>query len=282
MSVFIIAEIGVNHNGDINIAKKLIDGAVFAGANAVKFQKRTIERVYSQEYLDSLRESPWGKTQRDQKLGLEFGEEEYDMIDEYCKEKGIEWFASAWDLESQKFLCQFDLKYNKIDSAMVAYEDLLHEVASEKKHTFISTGMSDLKIIDRAVEIFRKANCPFELMHCISTYPTNDEDANLDCIVTLRNRYKCNVGYSGHEVGLAVSYAAAALGISSLERHITLDRAMYGSDQAASVDPALFIQLLGGIRKIEKAMGDGVIQIHEREIPIARKLRSHIPWESHR
>jgi len=171
---------------------------------------------------------------------------------------------------------------NKIASAMITYKDLLHEVASEKKHTFISTGMSDLEIIDRAVEIFRKANCPFELMHCVSTYPTNDEDANLNCIPVLRNRYQCDVGYSGHEGGQAVSYAAAALGISSLERHITLDRAMYGSDQAASLEPALFIQLLGGIRKIEQAMGDGVIQIHDKEVPIAKKLRSHIPWEAHK
>ena len=282
MKIFIVAEIGINHNGNIDIAKQLIDVAKLAGANAVKFQKRNVEKVYSKEELDKLRESPWGTTNREQKIGLEFGKEEYDEIDRYCKGKGIEWFASAWDLESQKFLRQYNLKYNKIASAMIAYEDLLHEVASEKKHTFISTGMCDLKIIDHAVEIFRKANCPFELMHCMSTYPTNDEDANLNCIVTLRNRYKCNVGYSGHEVGLAVSYAAVALGISSLERHITLDRAMYGSDQAASVDPALFIQLLGGLRKIEKAMGDGVIQIHEKEIPIAKKLRSHIPWESHR
>lgn len=281
MSIFVIAEIGINHNGDINIAKQLIDVAKLAGANAVKFQKRTVEKVYSKEDLDKPRESPWGTTNREQKLGLEFGKQEYDEIDKYCKEKKIEWFASAWDLESQKFLRQYNLKYNKIASAMITYNDLLREVAFEKKYTFISTGMCDLKIIDNAVEIFRKANCPFELMHCMSTYPTNDEDANLNCILTLRNRYKCNVGYSGHEVGLAVSYAAAALGISSLERHITLDRAMYGSDQAASVDPALFIQLLGGIRKIEKATGDGVIQIHEKEIPIAKKLRSHIPWESH-
>lgn len=282
MSIFVIAEIGINHNGDVAIAKQLIDVAKLAGADAVKFQKRTVEKVYSNEELDKPRESPWGTTTREQKLGLEFGKKEYDEIDKYCKEKKINWFASAWDLDSQKFLRPYDLKYNKIASAMITYKDLLEEVASEKKHTFISTGMCDLGIIDRAVEIFRKVDCPFELMHCMSTYPTNDEDANLSCILTLHSRYKCNVGYSGHEVGLAVSYAAAALGISSLERHITLDRAMYGSDQAASVDPALFIQLLGGVRKIEKAMGDGVVRIHEKEIPIAKKLRSHIPWESHK
>jgi len=282
MSIFIIAEIGINHNGDVEIAKQLIDVAKIAGADAVKFQKRTINLVYTKEMLDSPRESPWGTTQRAQKEGIEFGLDEYREIDAYCKGKGIEWFASAWDLESQKFLRQFDLKYNKIASAMIVYEDLLREVASEKKHTFISTGMTDFEQIDQAVEIFRGADCPFELMHCVSTYPMNDEDANLNRIKTLRDRYQCNVGYSGHEVGLAVSYAAAALGITSLERHITLDRAMYGSDQAASVETVGFIQLVGAVRKIEKAMGDGKITMNQKEIPIAMKLRAHIPFESHR
>jgi N-acetylneuraminate synthase len=278
MSLFLIAEIGINHNGDIEIAKQLIDVAVNAGADAVKFQKRTLELVYTKEFLDSQRESPWGKTQRDQKKGLEFGSEEYGEIDRYCKKKGIEWFASAWDLESQKFLRQFDLKHNKIASAMIVYEDLLRAVASEKKYTFISTGMSTVKDIDRAVEIFKSAGCPFELMHCVSTYPMDDEDANLGRINSLRARYGCQVGYSGHEVGLAVSYAAAALGITSLERHITLDRAMYGSDQAASIEPAGFTQLAGAVRKIQKAMGNGEIDIHPKEVPIAKKLRAHIPW----
>jgi N-acetylneuraminate synthase len=282
MGIFITAEIGINHNGDLGIAKQLIDVAKLAGADAVKFQKRKIEKVYSKEELDKPRESPWGTTTREQKLGLEFGKEEYDEIDRYCREKGIDWFASAWDPESQEFLRQYNLKHNKIASALITYKDLLHEVASERKHTFISTGMCDLEMIDQAVEIFRKADCPFELMHCVSTYPTIDEDANLRCIHTLKDRYQCEVGYSGHEVGQAVSYAAAALGISSLERHITLNRALYGSDQAASIEPALFIQLVGGIRKIEKAMGDGIIKIQENEVPIAKKLRSHIPLESHK
>lgn len=282
MSIFIIAEIGINHNGDVESAKKLIDIAKLAGADSVKFQKRTINLVYTKEVLDSPRESPWGTTQREQKEGLEFGLDEYRKIDTYCREKGIEWFASAWDIESQKFLRQFDCKYNKIASAMIVYEDLLREVASEKKHTFISTGMSEFKEIDRAVEIFRESGCPFELMHCISTYPMKDEDANLNRIKILRGRYQCNVGYSGHEVGLAVSYAAAALGITSLERHITSDRAMYGSDQAASVEPAGFLQLVGAVRKIEKAMGNGEITMNHEEISIAKKLRSHIPFESHR
>jgi len=282
MGIFIIAEIGINHNGDVEIAKQLIDVAKVAGADAVKFQKRTINLVYSKEMLDLPRESPWGTTQRDQKEGLEFGLDEYKEIDAYCKEKGIEWFASAWDLESQKCLRQFDCKYNKIASAMIVYEDLLREVASEKKHTFISTGMTEFEQIDRAVEIFREANCLFELMHCVSTYPMVDEDANLNRIKTLRERYNCDVGYSGHEVGLAVSYAAAALGITSLERHITLDRSMYGSDQAASVETGGFIQLVGAVRKIEKAMGDGKMTLNHKEISIARKLRAHLPFESHR
>ena len=279
-NIFIIAEVGINHNGDLLIAKELIDVAKDAGADAVKFQKRTIDLVYTEEFLSSPRESPWGNTIRAQKEGLEFGLDEYREIDEHCKEKDIEWFASAWDLESQKFLHHFDLRYNKIASAMIVYEDLLREVASEKKHTFISTGMALVEHIDQAVEIFRKADCPFELMHCVSTYPMDDEDANLNCINTLRERYQCDVGYSGHEVGLAVSYAAATLGITSLERHITLDRAMYGTDQAASVQKGGFFTLVGVVRKIQTAMGDGVIGIHEKEILIAQKLRAHIPWES--
>ncbi|NQV83552.1 MAG: N-acetylneuraminate synthase family protein [Rhodospirillales bacterium] len=280
MSIFIIAEIGINHNGDLDITRQLIDVAVDAGADAVKFQKRTIDLVYEKDMLDGLRESPWGTTQREQKEGLEFGLDEYKEIDRYCKDKGIEWFASAWDLESQKFLGQFNLKHNKIASAMIVYEDLLKAVADEGKHTFISTGMSNEGDITRAVDIFRAADCPFELMHCISTYPMEDEDANLNCIQVLREKFKCGVGYSGHEVGLAVSYAAAALGITSLERHITLSRALYGSDQSASVEPGGFRSLVGAVRKIEHAMGDGAIGVHEKEVSIAEKLRAHIPWKS--
>lgn len=280
MSIFIIAEIGINHNGDLTIAKDLIDVVVDAGADAVKFQKRSIDLVYTKEFLDLPRESPWGSTQREQKEGLEFGLEEYQEIDKYCKEKNIEWFASAWDLESQKFLKQFDLNYNKIASAMIVYEDLFKEVASEGKHTFISTGMTTEEDITRAVDVFKSANCPFSLMHCVSTYPMKDEDANLNAIKTLREKYNCDVGYSGHEVGLAVSYAAAALGITSLERHITLGRAMYGSDQASSVEPSGFRMLVGAVRKIEKAMGDGKFGYIEKEVPIAENLRQHLPWEA--
>jgi len=280
MAIFVIAEIGINHNGSLDIAKQLIDAAKEAGADAVKFQKRTIDLVYTREFLETPRESPWGKTQRAQKEGLEFGVEQYREIARYCREKDIEWFASAWDLESQKFLRQFDLKYNKTASAMLVYEPLLRMIAEEKKHTFLSTGMSKVEDIERAVNIFCKAGCPFELMHCVSTYPMDDEDANLNRIKTLREHFGCNVGYSGHEVGLAVSYAAAALGISSLERHITLDRAMYGSDQAASVEPSGFRMMVGAVRKIEKAMGDGRLEMNPKEAPIAQKLRAHIPFES--
>lgn len=279
MTITIIAEIGINHNGDINVAKQLIDVAKNAGCDAVKLQKRDLDLVYTQEMLDSPRESPWGATQREQKQGLEFGQNEYAEIDDYCKKKSIAWFASAWDLNSQKFLQQFDCSYNKIASAMAVDTALLEMVAAEGKHTFISTGMCTMEEIGQAVEIFRKTNCPFELMHTVSTYPMKEEDANLNTINTLKEAFDCNVGYSGHESGLAISYAAAAMGISSLERHITLDRAMYGSDQAASIEPIGLLQLCGAVRKIEKAMGDGVKRIIDAEVPIAKKLRGHLNWQ---
>ncbi len=270
---FIIAEIGINHNGDIEIAKKLIDWAVLCECDAVKFQKRTIDKVYTKEYLDSYRESPWGTTQREQKEGLEFGKEEYDIIDAYCKEKHIDWFASAWDIESQKFLQQYDLKYNKVASAMLVQEDFLEMVAKEKKHTFISTGMSTFDEIDRAVGIFRENNCPFELMHCNSTYPMKNEDANLRMIETLRARYGCDVGYSGHEVGRVVSQAAVVLGATSIERHITLDRTMYGSDQAASLEVDDMQKLIKAIRVTERAMGTGEKVLTPAEAEVKKKLR---------
>jgi len=264
----------------MSICKELIDVASESGCNAVKLQKRDINKVYTQEFLDSPRESQWGTTQREQKSGLEFGIDEYKEIDQYCKEKRIEWFASAWDLNSQNFLQQFDCKYNKVASAMIVYEDLLRMIAQEGKHTFISTGMTTYDDIQKAVDIFRVADCPFELMHTVSTYPMKVENANLNMINTLRDKYQCNVGYSGHEAGLAISYAAVALNISSLERHITLDRSMYGSDQPASIEPAGFKQLVGAVRKIEKAMGDGIKRVIEAEVPIADNLRQHLDWSS--
>ena len=279
MSIVIIAEIGINHNGSMAICKQLIDVAKNAGANCVKFQKRDVNQVYTQYFLDSPRESQWGTTQREQKLGLEFSADEYQEIDDYCKEKGLEWFASAWDINSQKFLRQFNSKYNKVASAMIVHTDLLKEIASEGKHTFISTGMTTYDDIQTAVDIFRKAGCSFELMHTVSTYPMKDEDANLNMIKTLKKKFNCNIGYSGHEVGLAVSYAATALGITSLERHITLDRSMYGSDQSASVEPSGFRQLVGAVRKIELAMGDGIKKTIEAETSIAENHRQHLDWK---
>ena len=278
MTTTIIAEIGINHNGDLEICKKLIDVAKDSGADCVKLQKRDINQVYTKEFLDSPRESPWGTTQREQKLGLEFNVDEYKEIEDYSKSKKIEWFASAWDINSQKFLRKFNTKYNKVASAMIVYKELLEEIANEGKHTFISTGMSTYDDIQKAVDIFNKANCSFELMHTVSTYPMKDENANLNVIKSLKERFNCNVGYSGHEVGLAISYAAIALGASSLERHITLDRSMYGSDQAASVEPSGLKQLVGAIRKIETAMGDGVKRIIDDGIPVAKNLRQHIDW----
>lgn len=277
MSIYCIAEIGINHNGDLDIAKKLIDVAADAGADAVKFQKRDIDLVYTKEFLDGPRESQWGTTQREQKMGLEFDENDYGIIDEYCKQKNIDWFGSAWDMNSIQFLDNFDLKYHKIASAMIVDHEFLNAIAKRGLHTFISTGMTDEKMIDDAVKIFRNHDCSFELMHCISTYPMLSEDANLNCINTLKKKYNCNVGYSGHESGgLAISYAAAGMGISSLERHITLDRSMYGSDQAASIEPAGFKMLISGIREIEKAKGDGKIAFLEKEKPIAENLRQHL------
>jgi N-acetylneuraminate synthase len=280
MGIFFVAEVGINHNGDMDICKELIDVAADTGCDAVKFQKRDIDQVYTQDFLDSPRESPWGKTQRAQKEGLEFSRQQYEEIASHCARRGIEWYASAWDTNSQSFLRLFDCKFNKIASAMIVHHDLLRMVAEEGKHTFISTGMSTYNDIQKAVDIFRDAGCSFELMHTISTYPMLDEDANLRLINTLRDRYQCDVGYSGHEVGLAISYAAAAMGITSLERHITLDRAMYGSDQSASIEPAGLRQLVGAVRKIEKAMGDGEKRIIDAEVSIAQKLREHLDLES--
>jgi len=250
----------------------LIHEANKAGFDAVKFQKRTIEKVYTLQDLDRPRESPFGTTNRQQKNGLEFGALEYNEIDRYCKSLGISWFASAWDIDSQEFLNGYDLKYNKIASPMLTIDPLLERVASEKKYTFISTGMSTLEEIDNAVKIFRKSDCPFELMHCNSSYPMKDSEANLKMIHTLKERYMCNVGYSGHERGLSISIAAVAMGATSIERHITLDRTMYGSDQAASLGLPGIIKLVRDIRAVESAIGDGKKRIYESEKASKKKL----------
>ena len=274
MSIFIIAEIGINHNGDMAIGKQLIDAASDAGFDAVKFQKRTIDRVYTKEFLDSPRESPWGTTQRDQKEGLEFSASDYQEIDSYCKEKRIQWSASAWDIDAQIFLQQFDCTFNKVASPMLGHIPLLKLIASEKKRTFISTGMSTLEEIDEVVKIFKDSNCPFELMHCNSTYPMRDEDANLRCIPMLRERYECEVGYSGHESSLIkVCTTAVALGATSLERHITLDRAMYGSDQAASIETSAIKNFVDSVRIIPLVLGNGEKVLTSAEKIARGKLR---------
>ena len=276
--VLVIGEIGINHNGDLDIAKRLIDMAKAAGCDAVKFQKRTIELVYTEEFRDSSRESPWGATQRAQKEGLEFGAAEYDAIDAYCREKEIDWFASAWDVPSQEFLRRYDLKYNKIASPMLTHGDLLEAVAKERKLTFVSSGMSSYEQIDEAVAVFRRHDCPYVLMHCVSEYPAPEHALNLRCLIELRRRYGCPVGYSGHEVTMIPGVLAAMLGAVAIERHISLDRAMYGSDQAASLEKRGLELLVSYIRTIPVTLGDGVKRITAGEQTNAQKLRDWGPY----
>lgn len=274
--VFVIGEIGINHNGDIEIAKKLIDMAVRCGCDAIKFQKREIDIVYTEEELSKFRESPWGTTQREQKQGLEFGDTEYDIINEYCSRKKIEWFASAWDKKSLNFLDKYNLKYNKIASAMITNHDFLNAAAQKNKYTFISTGMSNYENIDEAIKIFKKHNCEFELMHSVSTYPCPEEKLNLHLINKMQSKYGCKVGYSGHEPSVSPSVVAIANGATSLERHITLDRSMYGSDQSASLEEAGLRELIAIVRKIPKILGNEEKKLFDCEIEVAKKLRY---WE---
>ncbi len=272
--IFFIAEIGINHNGKVENALKLIDIAVRSGFDAVKFQKRTIDLVYDKKQLDTPRISPWGTTTREQKIGLEFEKKEYDQINNYCKKKKIIWFASAWDEISLEFLDNYDCLYNKIASAMITKLDFLESVARRGKYTFISTGMSSTKNIDDAVDIFRKNKCDFELMHCVSTYPMKAQDANLKTINALAKKYDCKVGWSGHENGIAVSICAAILGATSIERHITLDRTMYGSDQSASIEEKGLREMMSQIKVMQSAIGEEKIgHIFDEEYPIAKKLR---------
>jgi len=277
VSLFLIAEIGINHNGDLSIAKHLIDAAAEAGFDAVKFQKRTIDKVYTQEFLNAPRESPWGSTQRAQKEGLEFSARDYKEIDSYCKERDVQWTASAWDMDAQVFLQQFNCLFNKVASPMLGHIPLLELIASEGKKTFISTGMSTLEELDEVVKLFKDANCPFELMHCNSTYPMKEEEANLLCIPMLKNRYGVNVGYSGHESSLIkVCTTAVTLGATSLERHITLDRAMYGSDQAASIEAHALADFVTSVHAISGIMGTGVKTLSEAELKTREKLRINV------
>lgn len=271
---FVIAEIGINHNGDIDIVKKLIDMAILAGCDAVKFQKRTVEKVYSKKILDSPRDSQWGTTQREQKLGLELSEKQYEIIDKYCKKNKILWFVSCWDIDSQIQMRKFNTKYNKVASAMLVHDKLLKTIAEEGKHTFISTGMSTIKDIEKAVGIFKKHKCPFELMHSHSAYPMKIEEANLKVIQTLKKKFNCDVGYSGHETSsYLLPIIAVTLGANSIERHITLNRAMYGSDQAASLEKAGLVRMVRDIREIDKVLGNGEKQIWDSELPAQKKLR---------
>ena len=272
--VFIVAEIGINHNGSLDTAKKLIDVAVTAGCDAVKFQKRTVEKVYSKKNLDLPRDSPWGKTTREQKMGLEFSIKDFKKIDSYCKKKKIQWYVSCWDIDSQIQMRDFKTKYNKVASAMITHKKLLNEIAKEKKYTFISTGMSTINQINSAVNIFKKNNCPFELMHSHSSYPMPIEEANLKLIPFLKKKFNCNVGYSGHETAAyLVTLSAVILGATSIERHVTLDRTMYGSDQAASLEPQGLIRMVKDIRMVKEFLGDGKKRIWDSEIPAMEKLR---------
>lgn len=271
---FIIGEIGTNHTGSVKIAKKIIDVAVSAGVDAVKFQKKNPEKIYTKKFLDSYLESPWGTTQREMRIHREFSEKQFEEIDKYCKLKKIPWYVSCWDVESQLQMRKFKTKYNKIASAMIIHYKLLETVAKEKKYTFISTGMSTMNDIKKAVNIFKKYNCPFELLHCHSAYPMPSEEANLRMIPTLAKKFKCKVGYSGHEVGATnISIPAVMIGATTIERHITIDRIMYGHDQAASLEPAGLHRLVRDIRLIDKILGDGKKKIYNSEIPSIKKLR---------
>ena len=270
---YLIGEIGINHNGDIKIAKQLIKNSKDCGFDAVKFQKRTIDIVYDKKTLDTPRESPWGTTTREQKIGLEFEKHQYDEIDNYCKELSIDWFASAWDIESQTFLSKYNLKYNKIASAMATNLEFVEAVALENKPTFISTGMCTMEEIEKVVNIFNEKKCPFILMHTNSEYPSKEENLNLKMIQTLKEEFHVNVGYSGHESSVSPSVYAVALGAVAIERHITLDRAMYGSDQSASLEPVGFSRLVSMIRKLNLIYGDGIKKITDEEIKISEKLR---------
>ena len=271
---FITAEIGINHNGSIEIAKKLIDVASSAGCDAVKFQKRNVEKVYLKKVLDTYRESMWGTTTREQKLGLEFSEKQYTKIDQYCKKKKILWYLSCWDVGSQIQMRKFKTKYNKVASAMLLHTKLLETIAEEGKYTFISTGMSTMNDISNAVKIFRNHDCPFELMHSHSAYPMPPHEANLKMIQTLGKKFKCKVGYSGHEISAySICLAAVLLGATSIERHITLDRSMYGSDQAASLEPSGLVRLVRDIREHAIYLGNGKKIIWDSELPAQKKLR---------
>jgi N-acetylneuraminate synthase len=270
-SCFVVAEIGINHNGDVELAKQLVDAALDAGADAVKFQKRTVDVVHSPEELARPKESPWGDTYGDYAYGREFGAAEYGAIDEHCRKRGIAWFASCWDEDSVDFIEQFEPPCYKIASASLTDDALLRHHRKTGRPLILSTGMSTVEQIDHAVEVLGKGG--LVLLHATSTYPSKFEELNLAAIDTLRERYGVPVGYSGHEVGLVTSVAAVVLGAVMVERHLTLDRAMWGSDQAASVEPHGFKRLVRDIRVVETARGDGVKSVYESELASITRLR---------
>jgi N-acetylneuraminate synthase len=273
-SIFIIAEIGINHNGDIELAKKLIDTAAQAGCDAVKFQKRTPEICVPEKMKTTMRETPWGLiTYLDYKKKIEFNENEYDLIENYCKQKGIAWSASAWDIESLRFLDKYNLPFNKVASALATHLEFLNEVAERRILTYVSVGMCDYEDIDAIVKIFKSYSCPLVLMHTISTYPAQDKDLNLKMIQTISSKYNLPVGYSGHESSVSPSVVAASLGAVAIERHITLDRSMWGTDHSASLEPSGLNQLVGAVRKVPIVLGDGVKKIIEGELEAAKKMR---------
>ena len=272
--IFFIAEAGINHNGDLEIAKKLIDMASSAGCDAIKFQKRTPEICVPDAMKGVLRETPWGTmTYLDYKERIEFHIEEYDEIAQHCASKGIEWSASAWDLPSLEFLDKYNLPFNKIASALSTNLEFVNEVASRGTLTYASVGMCDYSDIDNLVRIFSEHRCPLVLMHTISTYPAKDSDLNLRMIHTLQERYSLPIGYSGHEPSVSPSIVAASLGAVAIERHITLDRTMWGTDHSASLEPSGLNQLVGAVRKVPIVLGDGVKKDIMEESAMAKKMR---------
>lgn len=272
---FIVAEIGINHNGSLDIAKQLIDMAKACDCDAVKFQKRTIDKVYTQEELDKERITPFGKTNRDLKEALEFSFDEYCQIDEYCKKKEIEWFASCWDKDSVDFIEQFQPKYYKIPSALLTNSELIKYTVDKRRFNLLSTGMSTINEIDRAYFniINNQNNRGLALYHCTSTYPSKSDELNLNCIKTLKDTYCVEIGYSGHEKGITPSILAASLGAFSVERHITLDRTMFGSDQAASLEYEGLHKMVRDIRQLDLVLGDGIKKVYDSELSILEKLR---------
>ena len=275
-SIYVIAEIGINHNGDLDIAKKLIDIAKVAGWDVVKFQKRNPDVCVPEHQKSVMRDTPWGKmTYLDYKYKVEFGQNEYDEIDIYCKKRDIQWSASPWDLDSLDFLNHYDIPFIKIPSALITDLELLKATAETNKKVIISTGMSTLEDVEKAVMTIKsvKSNVDFALLHCNSSYPAPIKDLNLKCITTLKERFNCEVGYSGHEFGLTTTIASICLGATIIERHITLDRTMWGTDQMCSVEPQGLIKLVRGIKELNSALGDGVKVVTDTEIPIRKKLR---------